>query len=55
MIENGLGPDYQIVIPDYDPVIGAVMLAMERGGNEPDDNRIKEIIKSYSKIDKGGL
>jgi N-acetylglucosamine kinase-like BadF-type ATPase len=55
MIENGLGPDYQIVIPEYDPVIGAVMLAMERGGNELDDKRKKEIIKSYSKIDKGGL
>jgi hypothetical protein len=28
---------------------------MERGGNELDDKRKKEIIKSYSKIDKGGL
>ena len=32
MIENALGKEYEILVPKHPPVVGAVLLAMERAG-----------------------
>ncbi len=55
MIKAGLGKNYDISIPQYDPVIGAVMLALEEGQINMNDMIIKQMIDSYNGIQKGEL
>ncbi|MCD6463219.1 MAG: ATPase [Thermotogae bacterium] len=52
MLKSALGNDFTIVIPEHDPVIGAVLLAMESAGIEPGDNEIHRLISEYLKMKK---
>jgi len=47
MIKQSLGSDYELVLPKHDPVIGAVLFAMEKAGQPVTDSVYKQLIKTY--------
>jgi len=47
MIESATGKEYEIVIPKHDPVIGAVLFAMERSGLRVTEDLYNRLVRNY--------
>lgn len=48
MIRNGLGNDCRVVIPDHDPVTGAVLFALEKNGEIITEEIHENLLKTYN-------
>lgn len=53
MIKTAVGEDYQLVLPDHDPVIGSVLFAMEKAGQVINDEIYRQLITTYVKYTNG--
>src|SRR6056297_572078 len=49
MIKTAVGEDFKLVLPDHDPVIGAVLFAMEQAGQQITDDIYRQLITTYVK------
>jgi len=49
MIESAVGKEYEVTIPKHDPVIGAVLFAMERSGIEVTKKLYNRLVENYLK------
>ncbi|PLV56316.1 N-acetylglucosamine kinase [Thermotoga sp. SG1] len=49
MIESAVGKDYKITIPEHDPVIGAVLFAIERSGIQVTEELYNRLVRNYLK------
>jgi len=49
MIKTAVGKDYKLLLPDHDPVIGAVLFAMEKEGIEITNKIYRQLIATYVK------
>ncbi|MEA1884980.1 MAG: BadF/BadG/BcrA/BcrD ATPase family protein [Thermotogota bacterium] len=49
MIKTAVGDDYNLVLPDHDPVIGAVLFAMEKAGHKITTDIYRQLITTYVK------
>ena len=47
MIGSALGSECVLVIPEHDPVVGAVLLAMERAGLRVERDVVETLVKTY--------
>ena len=47
MISSALGEEFEIVIPRHDPIVGAVLLAMEKVGLPKDEKVFNSLVESY--------
>ncbi len=52
MIQTAMGSDYRLVLPEHDPVIGAVLFAMEKAGQPVTGSVYQQLIKSYVTYNK---
>ncbi|MCD6552157.1 MAG: N-acetylglucosamine kinase [Thermotoga sp.] len=53
MIESAVGREYKITIPKHDPVIGAVLFAMEHSGFQITEELYTRLVENYLKEVKG--
>ena len=53
MIKTAVGEDFDLVLPDHDPVIGAVFFAMEKAGLEITHQMYRQLISTYVKYTNG--
>ncbi len=47
MIKSALGDEFEIIIPEHDPIVGAVLLAMEKAGLPIDRKLFNKLVDSY--------
>jgi len=47
MIKSALGDEFEIVVPKHDPIVGAVLLAMEKAGLSMDRKLFSKLVDSY--------
>ncbi|PLV59991.1 N-acetylglucosamine kinase [Thermotoga sp. KOL6] len=47
MIESCVGKDFKIIVPKHDPVIGALLFAMERSGVKITEDLYNRLIENY--------
>ncbi|MFW6263721.1 MAG: N-acetylglucosamine kinase [Thermotogota bacterium] len=47
MIKTAVGKDFRLLLPDHDPVIGAVLFAMEKAGLKITNNIYRQLITTY--------
>ena len=52
MIKSALGDEFEVVVPKHDPVIGAILLAMEKAGLLVNRELFDKIVDSYLKFKK---
>ena len=47
MIKSALGDEFEIVVPKHDPIVGAVLLAMEKAGLSMNRKLFNKLVDSY--------
>ncbi len=53
MISSALGPDYKVIVPKHDPVVGAVLMAMEKRGLKVSKGIFKKLVEDYMRFKRG--
>ena len=49
MIGSAVGKDFELIVPEHNPVVGAVLMAMERHGISVDERLFENLVSSYLK------